>query len=335
MAGLAGAPAFAQTTFEAVGVRAQGMGGAFVAVADDATAVYWNPGAMATVGLFNAAVERSDGTVGRTGVNSDGTVRVSSSPLGLRDQTGTLVAMGVPPVGLAYYRLQTVEVASPRGDAPAVVGASLTTDNIALNLLHSLADGVHVGATLRLVHGSAANGFLTGPGLSGQDAEGLLSAAGDLEGRSSWAFDVDAGVLVARGRWRAGLTARNLAAPEFDLPENVPGVDLYAVTVSRQVRAGAAFLPTSSTTVAVDMDLTRTETAFGNVRRLAMGLEQTLAPRVVVRGGFNVNTADGARPAAAFGASVAVRSSLWIDAHANLGAHDAERRWGVGVRMGI
>ncbi len=35
--------------FEAVGTRALGMGGAFVAVADDASAVYWNPRASRPV----------------------------------------------------------------------------------------------------------------------------------------------------------------------------------------------------------------------------------------------------------------------------------------------
>ncbi len=37
----ASVPVYAQV-FEAVGVRALGMGGAFVAVVDDATANYWN-----------------------------------------------------------------------------------------------------------------------------------------------------------------------------------------------------------------------------------------------------------------------------------------------------
>src|SRR5262245_56330695 len=41
-------PAFAQQPFESVGTRALGMGGAFVAVADDSSAVYWNPAGLAT-----------------------------------------------------------------------------------------------------------------------------------------------------------------------------------------------------------------------------------------------------------------------------------------------
>ena len=32
--------------YESLGVRALGMGGAFVAVADDATAAYWNPAGL-------------------------------------------------------------------------------------------------------------------------------------------------------------------------------------------------------------------------------------------------------------------------------------------------
>ena len=40
-------------TFGGVGTRAEGMGGAFVAVADDASAVYWNPAGIATGATFD------------------------------------------------------------------------------------------------------------------------------------------------------------------------------------------------------------------------------------------------------------------------------------------
>ena len=43
--------------FESFGIRAQGMGGAFVAVADDATATWWNPAGVASGAYFNALLE--------------------------------------------------------------------------------------------------------------------------------------------------------------------------------------------------------------------------------------------------------------------------------------
>src|SRR5258705_11587748 len=49
-------PASAQQA-DQVGVRALGMGGAFTAVADDATASWWNPAGMAGGAYFNALIE--------------------------------------------------------------------------------------------------------------------------------------------------------------------------------------------------------------------------------------------------------------------------------------
>ena len=322
MAALAGVPASAQT-FEAVGIRAQGMAGAFVAVADDASAVYWNPGAMATVGIFSAVGEWSDGDVARAGFDAEG--RAVDGAMALQQQSGGLIAVGVPPLGVAYYRLRSTGFAgSLAADHPAGRGAVLTTDNVAVNLLQSLAEGLHVGASVRLVHGSAASGFV-----SGGDAGSLADAARDLAAHGSWDVDVDAGVLFARGSWRAGLTGRNLAEATFVTPESED------LSLDRQVRIGAAFLPRAGTTLAIDADLMRTAAATGDVRRLAVGLEQVVAPRLTLRGGLHVNTLDEARPAAAFGASVAIRSSLWVEVQGTIGGHDAERRWGVGLRMGV
>src|SRR3982751_592435 len=53
---VAAAGVCAQTT-DAIGVRAQGMGGAFTAVADDATASWWNPAGLAGGAFFNALLE--------------------------------------------------------------------------------------------------------------------------------------------------------------------------------------------------------------------------------------------------------------------------------------
>ncbi len=55
---LAGASRARAQSFESVGIRAQGMGGAFVAVADDASATWWNPAGLATGAYLNAILER-------------------------------------------------------------------------------------------------------------------------------------------------------------------------------------------------------------------------------------------------------------------------------------
>ena len=52
--------AFGQTE-PAPGVRAAGMGGAFTAVADDASASYWNPAGLASGNLFSLVIDRSAG----------------------------------------------------------------------------------------------------------------------------------------------------------------------------------------------------------------------------------------------------------------------------------
>src|SRR3954454_20833533 len=54
-------PAAAQL-YESVGTRAKGMGGAFVAVADDATATWWNPAGIVTGAALSALYERGKET---------------------------------------------------------------------------------------------------------------------------------------------------------------------------------------------------------------------------------------------------------------------------------
>ena len=92
---------------EVLGVRAQGMAGAFVAVADDATAVYWNPAGLATGDLFAMSAERSHVSLPSAG--GDAALR-----------TGAIL-IGTPPLGVGYYRLGATHVvpvtsSSPFGD---------------------------------------------------------------------------------------------------------------------------------------------------------------------------------------------------------------------------
>src|SRR3982750_1098756 len=82
---LAAAPARARPT-DAIEVRAEGMGGAFTAVADDATAWWWNPAGLAAGPFLNGLIE-----FGRPDTSTSGSVRG--------------VSVAYPALGLAYYRL--------------------------------------------------------------------------------------------------------------------------------------------------------------------------------------------------------------------------------------
>src|SRR5438477_10133388 len=72
------------------------MGGAFVAVADDASAIYWNPAGLANLYGFDAQLSVSDFGRG-TGATADRPEPTHTALLG--------VAM--PALAVGYYRVRT------------------------------------------------------------------------------------------------------------------------------------------------------------------------------------------------------------------------------------
>src|SRR6188474_227508 len=85
-------------SLDTVGTRAQGMGGAFVGVADDASAVYWNPAGLAGGAYFSLVL---DGSGGRA---------VPEDEPDATSRSGWLLALTTPALGLSYARLQTTQV---------------------------------------------------------------------------------------------------------------------------------------------------------------------------------------------------------------------------------
>ncbi|MGH2400421.1 MAG: conjugal transfer protein TraF [bacterium] len=263
--------------FETLGVRALGMGGAFVAVADDATAVWWNPAGLATGGIFSLAIEHES----------------------LDERSGSGIITGTPPLGLSYIRTRL---------------DGLVTHQAGVTVLYTLVEGFTVGSTLKFVRGLAT----VGPD--------------DAPGRATNSFDLDAGALYVRGPWRAGLTVRNIAEPEF---ETVAGIPLR---LERMTRAGAAWLE-GNWTVSVDLDLTASAVAprAGTAeerRMLAAGTEWRWGRRLAARGGFRLNTAGDERaPVATGGFGIAVWGSVWMDAQVTGGGEVGDRGWGLAGRV--
>jgi len=306
---LGGRAAVAQT-FDGVGTRAQGMG-AFVAVADDASAVYWNPGGLASGAYFSLVLDRTDAEAAPEGSLSGGS------------RSAWLLALSAPAVGLSYYRLRSSTVI-PRADAPAGPSRveSLVTHHAGATLVHSLSDYISVGATVKLVRGIAHAQDAIGP------ADELLDDA-ELLGVASNRFDADFGVMATGRLVRAGLTIRNLTSPAF---KTASQEELH---LDRQARAGVSLVLTERWVAAMDLDLTRNRGPFGDVRTLAVGAEGRLSARAVARGGLLLNTADadGVSPAATVGGSYAAFGSLLIDAHVSTGSHTSFGGWGVAGRV--
>ena len=310
----------AAQTFDTVGTRAAGMAGAFVAVADDASAAYWNPGGFAAGNLFTMVVDRSTATVNPGGAD------------GAASRSGVLVSLGMPALGLSYYRLHSTtltpqgpEGASGTADAGSreVRLETLITHHSGATLVQSIGRGVAVGATLKLVRGLAAS--TPSPDL---DRGRLLENAGELGGKGTNKFDADIGLMAALGTVKIGLTIRNLTAPEF-----ATGSGNHALSLRRHARAGVALTPYEGWAVAADLDLTREHTPVGPVRTFAAGTEGRIGRKAFVRGGLRLNTVDGRGAAVAAGASYAVMGPVLVDAHLTAGSAQAQRGWGIAARL--
>jgi hypothetical protein len=335
---LAAAPAGAQV-FESIGERALGMGGAFVAVADDASATYWNPAGLATGASFDACLARATGEARTLGQGLEGPLTTGNA--------GASFCLAVPAFGFSYNTLRTTgggghlaptgEVAGDRQDLrPREVRlSSLTTRQVGITLVQSLLPGVAVGATLKYVRGRAAGALAP----AGTSADDLLDRASELGGRGSGALDADLGAMLSAGPLRLGVVLRNAREPGFDADDGT------RLRLERQARVGIAMTPGREAVehaagdgwiLAVDADLTRTRATAGDRRMVAAGVERWLAGhRVGVRAGGRGNTVGPPRPAGSAGVSLGVRSGIFLEAHVVRGGTDADRGWGVGMRAGF
>ncbi|MEO8679734.1 MAG: conjugal transfer protein TraF [Vicinamibacterales bacterium] len=313
-----------------IGVRAQGLAGAFVGVADDASAVYWNPAGLATGAFVSFVLDYGEHDLGPEGG--------PASAGGAEHQTGGIVAISAPPVGIAYYRMttfgagprETVVMGVPGREEVRRSVHALTTSTVGVALLQSVGQYLVVGGTLKLVRGGAAEGSSTAI----LAAEALDDAAGLVRERHTTG-DVDLSAMSALGHLRLGVVARNLTTPSFALDAGGEA----AVELARQVRLGggwgSGWPGNSRVVVAVDADVTRRVAPGGERRDLAAGTETWwLGQRLGIRGGIRRSTLGEARVVVAAGVSGAIRPGMLVEGHVARGQHD-ERSWSVGLRFGF
>jgi hypothetical protein len=326
-------PAAAQSDFDVVGTRAQGMGGAFVAVADDASAGWWNPAGLSSIPIADASV--SGGVFSTAGDTDDA---VTARTTGWR-ASPISVFFGLPVLGVSYNHLTVTDIrpaatatAEPgrQEDTGTAAGRVLRTQYLDATLAQSIGDVLVVGTTLGVVSGETASVRLP----SGGSIDDAFSTIRDLPADGHARFDAHVGALAFFRAVRLGVVVRNLAAPRFD---DASG---GSIRLPRQVRVGAAIgggrpaYQRREWSVALDADLTTVDAADGRRRAVSVGVERWLASRRVgVRGGARVQTIDASRAAVSGGLSVAVRSGTYVEALVSGGADRAAAGWQLAGRV--
>lgn len=300
-----GVPATASAVeFAIVGPRAVGMGGAGVAVTDDALATYWNPAGLAMSKTVDIRVQGSGLVIDRLGVLdtvkeiNDMNLNDVSNEARLRalvdkiNQPGaSLSATGAAGVYLKGYLgnhafgFNVSDVATGGAFLPTPVtvtnsGSSLTVNGqfvlrglearqAALSYAYAFADRTFaIGATAKLIQGAAYSGRLNVKGAD--DASAFSENLGRAKISTAWGIDI--GALYRPASWfRIGVVAKDINQPSFDAPDG------SEFKLTPQVRGGIAVNPYSSLTLTFDGDLTSNKTFVPNQksRVLSLGAEQT------------------------------------------------------------
>lgn len=283
----------AAQTFGGVGTRAEGMGGAFVAVADDASAGYWNPAGIATGATFDLQV-----SAGR--------------------DSKVFVGAALPVLGASYYRTSqaagfTTVSASPdrqNGGSGEVHVGTFQTSNIGATVVQTVAPGLVIGTTARAVWASVEG---AGVGTTVDFDAGALVSAWDvrfgLTGRNlrEPEFEAEMGRVRMKRQFRVGAAL----APR-SLPTGVHGPFTLAVDADL----------TSTPSPSGDRR-----------RAAAGGEYWALQGRVGVRAGIGWSTVGASDRTFSGGFSVRLPRSVHVEAQMTDGDQLAQAEWHAGVRV--
>lgn len=283
-----------------IGTRATAMGGAFVAMADDASALYWNPAGAATLGRSGFAAERTNwiadtelnyaagtvdlGTMGTLGLSLTHMNMISEEPVRTVEQpegTGELFGASSFALGVTYAKNLTDRFAfgiTPKFIREAIWDMSASAFAADLGILYTTPfDGLRLGASI--------SNFGTELRMDGDNTLVLYDPDPNTGGNNN-----NIGADQRTDAWDLPLLFRvGVAYPVLDTPQNRFTVAVDADVPSnnyQSVNVGAeyVFLNTFSLQGGYrSLFLEGSEQSFA----LGFGVRQAFLGNVLVQAGFS------------------------------------------------
>lgn len=260
-----------------VGARAIGMGGAFVALSNDASALYWNPAGLVLLGKVNFTTTHTEWFAGL-----------------YHDFIGAAIPIGDDALGFSITSLNTDEIEITTLEQPDGTGIYYDASDLAINISYArkLTDRFSVGVTgkfiqQKLYHESAKGfaldvGTILFTGFRGLKIGMCLSNFGTgmkLDGRDLIVPHDPGGDIAITPAKQAQMSTES-----WPLPTNFR-VGIAVDIIGR----GGSFFHTEATRLTLAIDGNR---PTDNVERGNIGLEFDWYDRITARIGYKYNYAE-------------------------------------------
>ncbi len=241
--------------FLGAGARPLGMGGAFTAISDDATAIYWNVAGLTQMTRSEVHAQHAE--------QFGGTVNHDLLTLGFPSQYGAF-GIGLTRVGIDRITLTDLErpgqPVTP-GNRPLASGTAGTSDyTLALGFARPIRDRLSIGGTLKIIWRNLGAGDGTGYGL-------------------------DIGAHYTTGPWRLGALLRDATKTRITFDsgssDRISQSLAFGMAYSRRVDQihGSILMATS-------VDVSEETSAVANGQRFRIGAEYRHDSRVSARMGI-------------------------------------------------
>ncbi len=306
--------------------RAAGMGGAFSAVVDDASGVYWNPAGLALIPAWSITMTLGQGwTVGDNVQDtlerihdmnpaSDPTADYSKLIKDLNKlnefswihrggntfgfcaahQNGALSIMGYD----VFYVQPVVDTTNI--DPDTSLPTSIQNNSTQLELSGysfqeyglsyawlSMTKAFAFGITAKYVDIKGYDSLHSIWGLDSVQADDLFDVLDSAPDYTESEWGLDAGMLIRGAANRLSIVVRNLRKYTIDISDDV------SLEVKPEYRIGYAFVPNDRFIFAVDYSLSKNRDPFGNKldgKDISMGFEGKFGEKkhVILRGGATI-----------------------------------------------